>query len=100
MTAPCPETLDREKDKLLLTDAEIIRRLGVPYKIGLDAIRALDSNPRSGFPQKQDMGKSSVLASGARFCRTHGWVYNARSSGQGEGQWPQTARLEYRTRLD
>ena len=30
MTAPHPATLDREKDKLYVTDAELIRRLGVP----------------------------------------------------------------------
>jgi len=29
MTAPAPETLEREKDKLYLKDAELIRRLGV-----------------------------------------------------------------------
>lgn len=34
MTTPAPETLDREKDKLYVTDAELIRRLGVPEKIG------------------------------------------------------------------
>lgn len=30
MTAPAPETLEREKDKLYLLDSELIRRLGVP----------------------------------------------------------------------
>jgi hypothetical protein len=32
MSKPAPETLEREKDKLYLTDAELIRRLGVPEK--------------------------------------------------------------------
>lgn len=30
MTSPAAETLEREKDKLYLTDAELIRRIGVP----------------------------------------------------------------------
>lgn len=34
MTTPSTETLEREKDKLYVTDAELIRRLGVPEKIG------------------------------------------------------------------
>lgn len=28
MTSPSPDTLEREQDKLWLTDAELIRRLG------------------------------------------------------------------------
>lgn len=43
---------------LFVTDAEIIRRWGVPEKIAYEAIRALDANRASGFPQKQAlMGK-------------------------------------------
>ncbi|MDB5612089.1 MAG: hypothetical protein JWP25_8989 [Bradyrhizobium sp.] len=43
-----------ERDTLYVTDAELIRRMGVPEKIAREAIRALDKNPRvSGFPQKQ-----------------------------------------------
>ncbi len=30
MTAPSPETLERERDRLYVTDAELIRRMGVP----------------------------------------------------------------------
>jgi hypothetical protein len=33
MTMPAAHTLEREKDKLYLTDAELIRRLGVPEKV-------------------------------------------------------------------
>ena len=33
MTMPAPETLEREQTKLYLTDAELIRRLGVPEKV-------------------------------------------------------------------
>lgn len=52
--------LDALKDALLalrpqtlfVTDTEMIRRIGVPDKIARAAIRALDENPRSRFPQK------------------------------------------------
>lgn len=40
-------------DTLYVTDAEMIRRMGVPEKIARAAIQSLDANPRSGFPQKQ-----------------------------------------------
>jgi hypothetical protein len=55
MTQPRSETIEREKDKLWLTDAEIIRRIGCPEKIARQAIQALDTNPRSGFPRKQKL---------------------------------------------
>ena len=38
---------------LYVTDAEIIRRMGVPEKIARQAIQALDKTRGSGFPQKQ-----------------------------------------------
>ena len=52
--------LDALKDALLalhpqtlfVTDAEMIRRIGVPQKIARAAIRALDENPHSRFPKK------------------------------------------------
>jgi hypothetical protein len=37
---------------LFVTDAEMIRRIGVPDKIARAAIRALDENPSSRFPKK------------------------------------------------
>jgi len=40
---------------LFVTDAELIRRIGVPEKIARVAIRALDANPKSGFPKKQKL---------------------------------------------
>lgn len=55
MTAPSPETLEREQDKLWLTDAELMRRLGLDPKIARPAIRGLDANPMSGFPKKQKL---------------------------------------------
>lgn len=55
MTMPAPEVIEREKDKLYVTDAELIRRLGVPEKIGRAAIRMYDLTRGSGFPQKQKL---------------------------------------------
>ena len=37
---------------LFVTEAEMIRRIGVPEKIARAAIRALDENPHSRFPKK------------------------------------------------
>lgn len=37
---------------LWVTDAELIRRSGVPEKIARVTIQALDKNPASGFPKK------------------------------------------------
>lgn len=51
MTQPAPETLEREKDKLYLTDAELIRRLGVPEKIIRSMLPGLEN--KFGFPRKQ-----------------------------------------------
>lgn len=62
-------------DTLYVTDAELIRRIGVPEKIARDAIRALDSNPRSGFPQKRDKpGRNIKTASGSTTCWHSGRV--------------------------
>lgn len=55
MSMPAADTLERERDKLYVTDAELIRRLGVPEKIARDALHALDANRASGFPQKQKL---------------------------------------------
>lgn len=41
-------------DELFITDAELIRRMGVPEKIARSVIRMLDSKP-SGFPRKQKL---------------------------------------------
>lgn len=46
-----PETLEREKDKLYITDAELIRRLGVPERTARVVLQHLDA--RGGFPPKQ-----------------------------------------------
>jgi hypothetical protein len=39
-------------ETLWVTDAELIRRLGVPEKIAYRVIRGLDATRGSGFPQK------------------------------------------------
>ena len=35
-----------------VTDAELIEKLGVPDKIGYEALHMLDADPRKGFPAK------------------------------------------------
>ena len=50
MTTPSRETIEREKDKLYLTDAELIRRLGVPERTLRPLLLALES--KYGFPRK------------------------------------------------
>ena len=43
-------------ETIWVTDAELIRRSGVPEKIMRQTIRGLDADPiRSGFPQKQKL---------------------------------------------
>lgn len=51
MTAPARKTLDRERGKLFLTDAELIRRLGVPERRARLIIRQFDE--KTDFPKKQ-----------------------------------------------
>lgn len=55
------EPADHIEATLWVTDAELIRRSGVPEKIARDALRALDANPRSNFPKK------SALWGGRRY---------------------------------
>jgi hypothetical protein len=54
MTRPAADTLEREQDKLWLTDAELIRWMGVPEKLGYETIRMLDAKA-NGFPPKQKL---------------------------------------------
>lgn len=54
MTKPAVETLEREKDKLWVSDAELVRWMGVPEKQGYETLRMLDAKP-SGFPKKQKL---------------------------------------------
>lgn len=53
MTKPADTTLEREKDKLWITDAELIRWLGVPEKTGYETIRMMEA--KGGFPRKQKL---------------------------------------------
>jgi hypothetical protein len=53
MTAPSPETIEREKDKLYVTDAELIRRLGVPADVARPVLAELEA--KNGFPRKQKL---------------------------------------------
>jgi len=53
MTTPAPETIEREQGKLYLSDAELIRRLGVPEKHMRKILPGLES--KYGFPRKQPL---------------------------------------------
>ncbi len=53
MSMPTTETLEREQDKLWVTDAELIRRIGVPEKKAREAIRMLER--MAGFPKKEKL---------------------------------------------
>lgn len=74
MTSPAPETLEREKDKLWVTDAELIRWLGVPDHVARAVIRELDEKPGSGFPKRQKLwgDRRYKPAVQAYFDRTYG----------------------------
>ena len=54
MTSPAPETIEREQGKLFVTDAELIRRLGVPEQTAREAIRLLETQ-RADFPRKEKL---------------------------------------------
>jgi hypothetical protein len=51
MTKPRAETLESERTKLYVTDAELIRFLGVPERLARATIQQLES--KAGFPRKQ-----------------------------------------------
>jgi len=53
MTSPAPEMIEREQGKLYLSDAELIRRLGVPEKHMRKILPGLES--KYGFPRKQPL---------------------------------------------
>src|SRR6266446_3323796 len=55
MTIPAPETLEREKDKLYVTDGEIARRMGVGINSGRKAVQKMRRHPK--FPPKTIGGK-------------------------------------------
>jgi hypothetical protein len=71
-----------ERDTLYVTDAELIRRMGVPEKIAREAIRALDANRASGFPQKQALfgNRRYYPACKAFFDKASGVIPNERKS--------------------
>jgi hypothetical protein len=54
MTKPAAETIEREKDKLWLNDAELVRWMGMPEKKGYEVLRELERK-NSGFPRKQKL---------------------------------------------
>jgi hypothetical protein len=56
MTTPRPETIDREREKLFVTDAELYHRIGLNRSIARPTIAMLDKNHQTtSFPQKQPL---------------------------------------------
>ena len=50
------DTLEHStRETLYVTDAELIRRLGVPEKIARATLHVLDKEKHRGFPQKQKL---------------------------------------------
>lgn len=72
MTSPKPETIEKEKDKFFLTDAELIRKLGVPEPAARTAIDFYEK--KGGFPPKEAMwgGRRYWPAIEAWLNRQHG----------------------------
>ena len=54
MTKPAADTLERERDKLWISDAELVRWLGAPEKLGYEMIRSLEAKDPA-FPKKQKL---------------------------------------------
>lgn len=52
LTAEKPKRVTK-RGGLMVTDAEILERLQVPYKIGMRALAMLDADRNSRFPRKQ-----------------------------------------------
>lgn len=52
MTKPRPETLEAERHKLYVTDAELIRLMGTPVKMTKAILEVLDREKKHGFPPK------------------------------------------------
>lgn len=59
MSTPAPEMMIREREKLYLTDAELIRRIGLPDKTARHIIG--EAERKFGFPKK------STLMGGRRY---------------------------------
>ena len=70
---PALATQAREKQKLWVTDAELIRLMGVPEKMARQTLRMLD-NKHSGFPKKSKLwgGRRYLPSVMAYFERYHG----------------------------
>jgi hypothetical protein len=66
-------TKEREREKLLVTDAELLRRLGMPEKDGRRVLGFLDAK-QSGFPPRLKMW-------GGRRWWPHVEAWMSRSSG-------------------
>ncbi len=87
MSLPAPETRERERGKLWVTDAELIRLLGAPEKMARQLLRELDAKP-SGFPRKQKLwgDRRYMPAVMAYFDRQYGGTLLAQQKGTGNGR--------------
>jgi hypothetical protein len=68
MTSPAPATLEREKDKLFVTDAELIRRMGVPEKTRAPRFRCSTRTRRAASRASKNSGE--IVGTGRRSKRT------------------------------
>jgi hypothetical protein len=54
MSDQATNAVEQERETLWVTDAELIRRMGVPRDRAREVLRMLDSKP-SGFPKKEKL---------------------------------------------
>lgn len=68
------DTPNETRETLWVTDAELIRRIGVPERIARETLRMLDKNPASRFPKKDKLwgGRRYWPAVKAYFEQTQG----------------------------
>jgi hypothetical protein len=83
MSQPALATQERERQKLWVTDAELIRRMGVPEKMARRVLRELDSKP-TGFPKKNKLwgDRRYWPAVEAYFDKTYGGTLLAPQQGE------------------
>lgn len=92
MSKPAADVLEREKDKLYLTDAELIRRLGVPTRDARAAIQELEA--RSGFPKKE-----AIWGNRRYWPAVRAWLDARYGISTGPDKQPSQSRSRYLERL-
>lgn len=83
MSKPAAATIERERHKLWVTDAELIRLLGAPEKITRQLLAELDAKQPT-FPKKQKLwgGRRYMPAVRAYFDRHYGGTLLASQQGE------------------